>query len=186
MNNKIWTGTILAVLFASTLAISNAAQTNSISAAAAQQTNPKPPACDAPEHRQFDFWVGEWDVYVKGKKTAHSSIQNILAGCVIFENWEPFNGGPGKSFNYYDPQVKKWRQLWVSTRPGGAVNFVGERKGNTMMMESDSVDADGVRRLTRMTWTDLGADKVRQLWEQSTDGGKTWTVSFDGEYRRQP
>jgi hypothetical protein len=25
---------------------------------------------------------------------------------------------------------------------------------------------------------------VRQLWETSTDDGKTWTVAFDGIYRR--
>ena len=21
-----------------------------------------PPACETPEHRQFDFWLGEWEV----------------------------------------------------------------------------------------------------------------------------
>ena len=165
------------------LASSSAAQTNS--SAASQPAKPAPPSCDASEHRQFDFWVGEWDVYVQGKKIAHSSIQNILNGCVIFENWQPLNGGPGKSFNYFDPLVQKWRQLWVSTQPGGAINFVGERKGNTMYMECETLGPNGVRTLGHMTWTDLGPGKVRQLWEQSTDGGKTWTVAFDGEYRRQ-
>ena len=156
------------------------------STAAAPQSKPNPPSCDVPEHRQFDFWVGEWDVYVQGKKIAHSSIQNILSGCVIFENWQPLNGGPGKSFNYYDPQVKKWRQLWVSSQPGGAINFIGERKGNTMFMECETLGSNGLPTLGRMTWTDLGSGKVHQLWEQSTDGGKTWTIAFDGEYRRQP
>jgi len=26
---------------------------------------------------------------------------------------------------------------------------------------------------------------VRQLWEQSVDGGKTWSVAFDGLYTRK-
>jgi len=27
---------------------------------------------------------------------------------------------------------------------------------------------------------------VRQLWESSSDGGRTWTVLFDGHYVRVP
>jgi hypothetical protein len=27
---------------------------------------------------------------------------------------------------------------------------------------------------------------VRQVWESSTDGGKTWTVAFDGTYTARP
>ncbi len=26
------------------------------------QTPPAPPRCDTPEFRQFDFWVGDWNV----------------------------------------------------------------------------------------------------------------------------
>jgi hypothetical protein len=26
---------------------------------------------------------------------------------------------------------------------------------------------------------------VRQLWEQSSDGGATWTVAFDGTYTKR-
>jgi hypothetical protein len=141
--------------------------------------------CGDPDFRQFDFWVGEWEVFVQGQQIASSSIQNILNGCVILENWNPRNGSGGKSFNYFDPQVKKWRQDWVAGQPGSAVHFIGERKAANMVMESDSTDAGGTRTLTRMTWFHLGPDTVRQLWEQSTDNGKTWSVAFDGEYRRK-
>ena len=49
---------------------------------------PPPPACTAPEHRQFDFWVGYWDVYPTGKEklVAHSLIEKLYAGCTIREN----------------------------------------------------------------------------------------------------
>ena len=36
----------------------------------------------------------------------------------------------------------------------------------------------------RITWTQEG-DEVRQVWETSTDDGATWTVAFDGRYRRR-
>jgi tetratricopeptide (TPR) repeat protein len=143
--------------------------------------------CGDQEYRQFDFWVGEWNVFVNGQQVATSSIQNILNGCVIFENWNPATGNGGKSFNYYDPGVKKWRQIWVSGRPGSAINFVGEGNGKTMQMTCEIPGTNGgPASLCRMTWTDLGGNKVRQLWEQSTDHGKTWTAAFDGEYRRKP
>jgi hypothetical protein len=37
------------------------------------------PACDRPEHRQFDFWVGEWDVRPAGQPdTAPTPLGNVV------------------------------------------------------------------------------------------------------------
>jgi hypothetical protein len=36
----------------------------------------------------------------------------------------------------------------------------------------------------RITWTPSPEGSVQQLWETSSDGGKTWQVTFDGRYRR--
>ena len=38
--------------------------------------------------------------------------------------------------------------------------------------------------LVRMTYTPNPDGSVRQAGEQSTDGGKSWTPSFDFTYRR--
>ena len=48
------------------LAASAGAQTPAAPAPAAPAT-PPPPACESAEHRQFDFWVGRWDVYPSGR-----------------------------------------------------------------------------------------------------------------------
>src|SRR4051794_35724408 len=55
---------------------------------------PPPPACTAPEFRQFDFWVGRWDVYPTGtdRLVAHSLIENLSAGCAIRKNQGPAPG----------------------------------------------------------------------------------------------
>jgi hypothetical protein len=37
----------------------------------------------------------------------------------------------------------------------------------------------------RLILTRVAEDRVRQLWEQSRDDGKSWTVAFDGDYRRK-
>jgi hypothetical protein len=38
----------------------------------------------------------------------------------------------------------------------------------------------------RITWTPMADGSVRQLWESSIDGGRTWAVLFDGRYVRMP
>jgi len=50
-----------------------------------------------------------------------------------------------------------------------------------MVMESDP--ASVVRQ--RITWSREPDGRVRQLWESSKDGGRSWTTVFDGLYVRQ-
>lgn len=133
--------------------------------------------------REFDFWIGEWEVSARGQKMATSSIQLILGSCVILENYT--NGGyTGKSFNYFDAAAGKWHQTWVDAF-GGATEFTGEFKDGAMRFEGESHQLNGTKSLQRMTFTPLEKDKVRQLGETSTDGGKTWTVSYDLLYERK-
>ncbi len=146
---------------------------------------PRPPApCDQPQFREFDFWVGEWDVTSDGKKIAESSIRKIVGGCVIFENYTDPRGFSGKSFNFYDSTLKKWRQTWVDS--GGNVSeFSGEYKDGAMHYEGESHRRDGRRILRRMIVSNLGADRVRQYSENSVDGGKIWRTSYDFLYLRK-
>ena len=53
----------------------------------------QPPAnpCSAAEFGQFDFWVGNWDVYnPRGQMVANSLIEKVY-GCGVRENWKPLN-----------------------------------------------------------------------------------------------
>ena len=43
----------------------------------------------------------------------------------------------------------------------------------------------GTTNRLRMTFFNKGPNEVRQLGHVSTDGGKTWTVSFDLTYLRK-
>lgn len=51
-----------------------------------------------------------------------------------------------------------------------------------MVLEGDIPRRGGGVIRNRITWFRLAAGKVRQLWEQSMDGGATWAVTFDGTY----
>lgn len=139
------------------------------------------PCMVTPEHRQFDFWIGEWNVMTpQGQLAGTNSIQRVSGGCLILENWTATGGGDGKSFNYYNPVDKKWHQLWVGSG-GGVIDLAGEYKDNALHYTGESVNPNGTKVMNRLTFFNLG-DKVRQFWEVSADGGKTWTVSFDGMY----
>src|ERR1041385_4876989 len=62
----------------------------------------RPSACAGPEHRQFDFWIGRWDVFdtKTGARAGSSVIERLYAGCALRENWseDGFTGGSLNAF----------------------------------------------------------------------------------------
>lgn len=147
------------------------------------------PGCKSPQHRQFDFWVGKWDVYPTGKdkQVARSLIENLYDGCVIRENWMPFSGTPGGSLNTYDPDDGKWHQVWMDAS-NARVSFDGEYDGERMILTGlwKGAQKPGEVGLVRMTYTRLPGDEVRQFGEISTDQGATWKPFFDFTYKPIP
>jgi hypothetical protein len=173
---KIVACTLLFVLFAAP------GRTTSAQQPPQQRT---PPCKTQPEYRQFDFWVGEWDVQTpQGQQAGTNSVQLILGDCVLLENWTGARGGTGKSFNVYNAAKGKWQQTWVDN-VGGVLELLGEYKDDKMSFTGETKGRDGSVTLERLTFTKISADRVRQFWEQSRDGGKTWTVAFDGTYIRR-
>ena len=144
---------------------------------------PPPPACTGLEHRQFDFWVGEWSVTPTGKTNvvASSLIEKLYNGCAIRENWMPLNGTAGGSLNnYYDG---RWRQTWVDAA-NSRVDFIGGLVDGKMILTGDwkGVLGPGKDALIRMTYSKNPDGTVRQHGEQSTDQGRSWSTNFDFTY----
>jgi len=149
-------------------------------AALAQTPTPPPPACQSAEYRQFDFWLGEWEVFLPtGKKAGDSRIEAISAGCALLENWSGNGGFSGKSLNSYDSGDKQWHQSWVDSS-GSRLELAGSYADKRMVLASGSGAA-----MQRIAWSVNDDGSVRQLWESSADGGKTWAVQFDGKYVRR-
>lgn len=147
------------------------------------QTPAAPPRCDAPEHRQFDFWVGKWHVTSQtGQALGTNVITKELDDCVIHEHWTGARGARGESFNIWDRTTSRWHQTWVSST-GALLLLDGEFRDGAMRLSGPSMN--GTQKvMNRITWTRLPDGGVRQLWETSSDGGGTWTIAFDGLYRR--
>ena len=143
------------------------------------------PCKASPEFRQFDFWIGDWDVKsTQGQAAGSSSIQLILGQCILLENWTG-NASSGKSFNIFDAKDKKWHQTWVDDR-GTFTHYVGGFEDGKMVLVADTV-IGGKKTMARMTFSKMPNGDVRQLGENSTDDGKTWgpAPSFDLIYSRK-
>jgi hypothetical protein len=142
------------------------------------------PKCDTPEFRQFDFWVGDWSVTTGGEPAGTNLVTREEDGCVIHEHWKGAKGGTGQSFNFYDRADGKWHQMWVSNS-GGVLFLTGTYENGTLTLRGTRDEPGGQHLLHRLSFRANPDRTVRQLWEASSDGGTTWTVAFDGLYRRK-
>ena len=139
----------------------------------------------APEQRQFDFWVGRWEVKDKaGMVLGSNVVESLLGGKVLQEHWQGTKGGGGTSLNAYLPGKKVWHQTWVDDQ-GSVLELEGGLEGASMVMSGETTTQMG-RQLERISWTPLPDGRVRQFWQQSLDGGVSWKPVFEGYYRRIP
>lgn len=148
--------------------------------------------CSKPMYRQFDFWVGEWDVFGKsGTKVGNSKVSLLLDSCTILEEWTSAvlqNGFrySGKSFNMYNAATKNWQQYWVDNTGKITKYFNGHYEDGKMILQTANEQInDTLWQIQKMTFYNLGVNKVRQHGETSSNNGKTWVTSFDLEYRRK-
>lgn len=147
------------------------------------------PCLYLPEAKQFNFWIGEWEVFPsqappgQAPKIGENKIEVISEGCGLLENWKSPTDN-GKSINYYDKTNGKWYQYWIGSR-GEVLRYEGEFKENTMRFEGNSTTKDGKKVMNRLTFFKIDENTVRQFAEISTDEGKTWQVSYDFRYEKK-
>ena len=152
---------------------------------------PTPPPCaSAARNRQFDFWLGTWDVYPSAAPIATAPpigvnvITSIEGGCVLLEMWTDSRGGTGRSFNWYDTNLRTWRQLWLD-QGGNTLDYTsGEYRDGAMRFSGWTIGPQGRRVEQKLTFFNIDRDTVRQLFEASRDSGRTWQPTFDGRYVR--
>jgi hypothetical protein len=142
-----------------------------------------PPGCNDAIHREFDFWVGNWRVTdAKGAFQGTNRVTKEYGDCVLMEHWQGAGGGAGSSFNTYLPGRGQWHQTWVDNGGGTLLLFGGMRSGSMVLQGERAIR--GRPTIDRITWTPLPDGRVRQHWQASTNGGKTWSDVFDGYYKK--
>jgi len=166
----------------------------------AQSPAPKPFDCTAPEYRQFDFWVGEWDLVPNPEtrpaaaaplppdfKPMINIVTKAHGGCVIVETFDDQRGFTGQSFNIFDRFKRQWHQTWVDSG-GGLHEYWGELKDGRMVYLGEVPFGPAQplvgRRTMRVTFVPLGPNRMRQYSELLTRDG-TWIPGYDFIYTRR-
>ncbi len=143
-------------------------------------------ACSAPEYRQFDFFAGDWDTYdlqasEPSTPIARNTVDIILDGCVIHEDYRQNDGLHGESYSLYDAARKVWHQSWVTNR-GELLLLDGGLQAGRMVFTGAQRTKDGKPSLLRGVWYRQG-ENVRETATRSLDGGKSWQPVFDIVFR---
>ncbi|MEP7029132.1 MAG: hypothetical protein ABI960_11090 [Candidatus Eisenbacteria bacterium] len=161
---------------------------------------PTPP-CQDPPFRQFDFWVGTWDLVshspVAGKDewgvdpgTPVDHVEAVLDGCGLLQRWEgvpdsttalPFRG---MSLSKWEPTIGKWRQVWIDNQ-GPMLVFKGEFKDGRMELYTDPVSKDGKTIVMRQVFGDITKGAMSWSWERSEDGGASFKPVWKLDYKRR-
>jgi hypothetical protein len=148
-------------------------------------------ACRGGRYRDFDFWIGRWDVVdPDGAQVGTNRVRPLLDGCLVEENWTASDGSRGRSMNAFDAATGEWSQYWID-QFGLHLRLFGGRDGAVMRLQGGRIgirpDGSRVALLDRIRWTPLPGGDVGQFWDLSLDSGATFPiVVFDGRYVRNP
>ena len=145
--------------------------------------------CRTGHYRDFDFWLGDWDVVSPPGSVpvvGTNRIRSEVDGCVVAEYWAGTGGLHGWSLNAYDPRTGQWNQHWVA-EGGMNLRMSGGLVGNAMVMAGPRQTPNGAIVIDRTTWTPQAGGGLTQFWDISTDGGQTFPiVAFNGGYIANP
>jgi hypothetical protein len=135
------------------------------------------------QFNEFDFWIGAWDVHDgSGAHLGSNIIERAQRGCLLIENWTSARGGTGTSINYVDRTAGEWVQIW-NDASGGQIHIRGGLGDDGMLLTGTiHYIANGTTASFRGLWAPLPDGRVRQFFEQSNDGGDTWSTWFEGFY----
>lgn len=144
--------------------------------------------CQAAAYREFDFWLGQWDITEDGGPAGTNVVESLLGGCAIQEHYvDPWGTSSGTSLNSYDADTKQWRQTWVSDygtdyRMAGGLDAQG-----TMVLVGERINAANGRLLIdTWKWSRIDADNVLQTGRITVPATGRDQQFFNGEYHRVP
>lgn len=160
--------------------------------------------CADKNFKEFDFWLGEWEIKQKILKAdgtwfeskAETKVSKILDGCAVQENWEGevffFWEGmnqPEKikalSVRFFDAKTQKWTINWMDTRSPKFSVFEGDFNYGKGELFRSLKDENGSETVLRITFSDIKADSVHWDLAFSKDGGKTFTMLWIMEMKRK-
>lgn len=144
------------------------------------------PCVSNPGNRALDFWLGDWSVSAPGSApNAKSNVVLELDKCVVVERWDGGRGHVGENLFAYSGDDKKWHGMFTDNEGRVHVFLDSEAAPNQVSFSGPSQGENGESFLNRVTIRRVDANTVEQAWEKSSDGGKTWSSAFRGQYTRK-
>jgi hypothetical protein len=171
------------------LAASSFVSTSPAQEQTTEQKTPPKSICESMDaFNDFDFWIGEWNVYTNDEERKFqgtNSVSKHHKNCLIMENWTNAQGGKGSSMNYFDPVENQWRQLWVAG--GYSIDYTGglDETGSMILKGKINYYQTGKSNAFRGKWIANSDGTVRQFFEQQDAETGEWGVWFDGLYIKQ-
>jgi len=159
--------------------------------------------CSSAHAREFDFWLGDWEIRQKILRAdgswlelpARTSVSSTLDGCALIEHWrgevqffwegmEKPERIEGLSVRSWDAGKQRWSIHWMDTRsPQFGEPYVGSfRAGRGEFFRE--FESGGEKRVGRISFSDIGPDSVDWSLAISRDGRKTWQPVWTMEMRR--
>ena len=149
--------------------------------------SPDAASCGAsPANRALDFWLGNWTIAAPGgSQNATSTVTLELNKCLVVERWDGGRGHSGENFFAYSADDKSWHGLFADNAGRVHVFLNGKAAPGSAQFTGPNQAPKGETVLNRVTISRTDANHVEQLWQKSSDQGKTWTTVFRGEYQRR-
>ncbi len=136
----------------------------------------------------LNFWLGEWSLTWQSEGEdfkGENIISKILDDKIVQENFINLNNGyMGMSVSTYNPIAKKWFQTWVDSE-GSYLTFTSDMEGDSKIFKTQVVERNGNKYQQRMVFKNIEKDSFNWYWEATTDGGETWTLNWEIQYKRK-
>ncbi|MEW6125839.1 MAG: kelch repeat-containing protein [Acidobacteriota bacterium] len=143
------------------------------------------PPCENPESNAFDWQIGVWQS--DGGKQVHE-VKKVSDGCVVQEIWRRDGKDYAIALKSFDDGrhnktgEKKWFYSWTAA---GFHQLWEGRKENVQWRFYREWFFNGEKVLSRTYWTQVAADKLERIVEQSRDDGKTWRSHVKNSFIRK-
>jgi hypothetical protein len=182
--------TLAAIAWAIALAV---ASPELASAGATLEASPPVPAggaCDTAQHHQFDFWIGDWQVFdaETDKLVAFDRVEKHSDGCIVQQNltlltdlWRRPGAKhrlSGIGLNRFDGEA--WLQLWADNQ-WGAIAMRGALDENGAMVFTSIVPSRN--RDLKVVFEKHADGTVRNLEYVAPTGSGKWVKYGDLIYR---
>jgi hypothetical protein len=141
------------------------------------------PSCSTPHHREFDYFIGNYNVFDKtGKQIGTDEVTSEMDGCALLERWHG-RTVQGVGYSGYDDTRKQWVQTFFQN-DGTVLIFRGNMTKDGILIAGIDYPKPGITEENRVLFRPL-SNGFEEYWTASTDSGRTWHVVFDGFFRRR-